>query len=45
MTAYNLQTFNSYCGLSVVFNTVGFLAGAWQNIYIPDVKLFSPPIA
>ncbi|GAA5860683.1 hypothetical protein JCM5353_001129 [Sporobolomyces roseus] len=37
MTAYNLETFNSYCGLSVVFNTVGFLAGAWQNIYIPDV--------
>ncbi|GAA6016964.1 hypothetical protein JCM10207_007863 [Rhodosporidiobolus poonsookiae] len=37
MTAYNVPTLNSFGALYVVFNTVGFLAGAWQNIYIPEV--------
>ncbi|GAA6005501.1 hypothetical protein JCM11491_003662 [Sporobolomyces phaffii] len=37
LTAYNLSDFNTYCALYVVFFTVGFLAGAWQNVFIPDV--------
>ncbi|GAP91117.1 putative autophagy-related protein 22 [Rosellinia necatrix] len=33
----DLATFNTLSGLYVVFNIVGFIAGAWMNIFIPFV--------
>ncbi|TGJ81453.1 hypothetical protein E0Z10_g7325 [Xylaria hypoxylon] len=33
----DLMTFNTLSGLYVVFNIIGFLAGAWMNIFIPFV--------
>lgn len=33
----DLRTFNTLSGLYVVFNVVGFIAGAWMNIFIPFV--------
>ncbi|KAI1113227.1 hypothetical protein F5Y14DRAFT_228149 [Nemania sp. NC0429] len=33
----DLTTFNALSGLYVVFNIVGFIAGAWMNIFIPFV--------
>ncbi|KAI1426084.1 hypothetical protein F5Y12DRAFT_307584 [Xylaria sp. FL1777] len=33
----DLMTFNTLSGLYVVFNVIGFLAGAWMNIFIPFV--------
>ncbi|KAI1164071.1 hypothetical protein F5B18DRAFT_616798 [Nemania serpens] len=33
----DLTTFNTLSGLYVVFNVIGFIAGAWMNIFIPFV--------
>ncbi|KAI0816539.1 hypothetical protein GGR55DRAFT_686078 [Xylaria sp. FL0064] len=33
----DLATFNTLSGLYVAFNVIGFLAGAWMNIFIPFV--------
>ncbi|TRX92646.1 hypothetical protein FHL15_006573 [Xylaria flabelliformis] len=33
----DLMTFNTLSGLYVVFNVIGFIAGAWMNIFIPFV--------
>ncbi|KAI8626949.1 hypothetical protein F5Y19DRAFT_487520 [Xylariaceae sp. FL1651] len=33
----DLMAFNVLLGLYVAFNAIGFLAGAWQNIFIPFV--------
>ncbi|KAI1282178.1 hypothetical protein F5Y07DRAFT_386213 [Xylaria sp. FL0933] len=33
----DLMTFNTLSGLYVAFNVIGFLAGAWMNIFIPFV--------
>ncbi|KAI3336919.1 hypothetical protein HD806DRAFT_528500 [Xylariaceae sp. AK1471] len=37
----DLITFNVLSGLYVVFNVIGFLAGAWMNIFIPFVMHMS----
>ncbi|KAI0187769.1 autophagy-related protein 22-like protein [Xylaria flabelliformis] len=33
----DLMTFNTLSGLYVFFNVIGFIAGAWMNIFIPFV--------
>lgn len=33
----DVATFNTLSGLYVVFNVIGFIAGAWMNIFIPFV--------
>ncbi|KAI1147374.1 hypothetical protein F4825DRAFT_437567 [Nemania diffusa] len=33
----DLATFNTLSGLYVAFNVIGFIAGAWMNIFIPFV--------
>lgn len=37
LIGYDLMTFNTLSGLYVVFNVIGFVAGAWMNIFIPFV--------
>jgi hypothetical protein len=45
LTAYNMSNYTALLALYVVFNIIGFVAGAWQNVFVPYLMQKAAPMA
>ncbi|WVW78068.1 hypothetical protein I302_100019 [Kwoniella bestiolae CBS 10118] len=43
LTEYTLHNYTALIGLYVSFNIIGFMAGAWQNIFVPYTMQIAAP--
>ena len=45
LTAYTMSNYTTLIALYVVFNIIGFVAGAWQNVFVPYLMQKAAPMA